>query len=309
MLEFKKAVRKSVPLLVSIASPSGGGKTYSALLLAAGMAGPTGRVGFLDTENGRGTMYEDSPGIKKALPNGYEYAELQAPFSPDRYIQAIKAAEQCGINVLVIDSVTHEWEGIGGCTEIAETKKLRGMPNWALAKKEHKLFVLHCLSSTMHIVFCIRARDKVKIVKVMKNGQEKEEIVPIGITPITEKNFVYEMMVSLMLDEATHCATPIKVPEPLAAFFPGGKLITMEDGRLIAEWNSVGAKVSDAEHLSKRARVAAEGGTEAYRAFFLELTAAQKKLVQPSHEENKFVAEQADVEAKAAQGSDNDPLP
>lgn len=294
--EFQKAVRRAVPMLISISSVSGGGKTYSALLLAAGIAGPNGRVGMLDTENGRGSMYADSPGIQKAMPNGFSIVQMDAPFSPGRYTEAIRSAEAAGLDVLVIDSVTHEWEGLGGCAEIAETKKLKGMPNWALAKKEHKLFMLNCLSSKMHLIFCIRARDKVKIIKV--NGQE--QVVPMGLQPVTEKNFVFEMLVSLQLEEQTHFATAIKVPEPLAHLFPGGRLITVEDGRLIREWNSSGAAFNMSEQIIKRARAAAEDGIGPYEAFFKSLTTSERKALAAEHEANKEIAMSADAAAALA---------
>ena len=259
-LVFKKAHRKAAPLLISLSGVSGSGKTYSALLLAAGLAGPAGRVGFIDTENNRGTMYADSPGIVKALPDGYDIVQLEPPFTPARYIEAISAAEKTGINVLCIDSTSHEWEGTGGCVEIAENNKLRGMPNWSKAKMEHKKFLNHCLSSPMHIIFCLRAREKVKIVEV--NG--KTEVVPIGITAICEKGFVFEQVLSLMLDETTHFAKPVKVPEPLAPLFPQSHLITKQDGERIRQWNDTGSSADPNEQLKKRARAAADEGTTVY---------------------------------------------
>lgn len=306
-LEFVTAVRRSVPLLISISSVSGGGKTYSALLLASGIAGPNGKVGFLDTENGRGTMYADSPGIVKALPDGYVYSRLDPPFSPERYVAKIQAAEKAGINVLVVDSVTHEWEGIGGCTEIAEKNKLRGMPNWSKAKMEHKRFMNQCLSTNMHLIFCIRAREKTKIVK---DANGKETFVPIGVQPVTEKNFVFEMLVSLMLEEQAHFAVPIKVPEPLVQFFPGGKMVTQSDGLHIRQWNDTGRPAAQNEHLIKRSRAAAEQGMAAYTEYFKGLTPVQKKALADSvHEENKKIAAQADAEAQAASETDPAPTP
>jgi len=293
-LEFKKAVRKAAPMLISVASVSGGGKTYSALLMAAGIAGKDGRVGFIDTENGRGSMYVDSPGIVAALPNGYDIMQLDPPFSPERYIEAIVAAEKAGMSVLVIDSTSHEWEGIGDCCEIAEAKKVRGMANWGLAKGEHKRFVNHCLSSSMHIIFCLRARDKVKIMEV--NG--KTEFVPIGLQPIAEKGFVFEALVSLQLDEKTHNVIPIKVPEPLAHLFPGGKMLTAADGERIREWNAGGASLAKNEQLLKRARAAAEEGMAAYLAFHAGLSKADGNTIRalPEHAEFKAIAERVDTE-------------
>jgi hypothetical protein len=290
-MEFRPAVRKASPMMIATSGVSGSGKTYGSLLLAAGIAGPTGKVGFIDTENGRGSMYADSPGIVKALPNGYLIAQLDPPFSPDRYIEAIVAAEKSGVSVLVIDSATHEWEGIGGCAEIAETQKLKGMPNWSKAKMLHKRFMNHCLTSNMHIIFCLRAREKTKIVKV--NG--KEEFVNVGIQPIAEKNFVFEMTVSLHLDEKTHFASPIKVPEPLAHLFPEGKLITKEDGERIRQWNETGSALDPLEQLIKRSRTAAEQGRVKYREFVQSLTPDQKKRFPATiHEQNKKTAEEAD---------------
>jgi hypothetical protein len=297
--QFSTAIRKAVPMIIGLASVSGGGKTYSGLLLAAGLAGPNGKVGMLDTENERGSMYADSPGIVQALPNGFTRTSFDPPFTPARYIQAIVAAEKAGINVLVVDSTSHEWEGIGGCCDIAENNKLRGMPNWALAKMEHKKFTNHVLSSPMHIVLCLRARDKVKFVKD-KNG--KDAIEPIGIQPITEKNLVFELLMSLMLDELTHHAHPIKLPQPLQHLFPKEHLITKADGDAIRNWNETGAVADPHDQLRKRARAAAEEGMARYGEFFEALNNAEKKALRDTtHAENKGVAEKADADRKQAE--------
>jgi hypothetical protein len=149
----------------------------------------------------------------------------------------------------------------------------------------------HCLTSNMHIIFCLRAREKTKIIKV--NG--KEEFVNVGIQPIAEKNFVFEMTVSLQLDEKTHCATPIKVPEPLVHLFPDGKLITKEDGERIRLWNETGSALDPAEHLIKRSQAAAEQGKAKYREFVQSLSPEQKKRFPAAiHETNKKTAEQVE---------------
>lgn len=312
-IEFRKAARRATPMLIGISSVSGGGKTFSALLIAAGLAGPKGRVLMIDTENGRGEMYSDSPGILKALPDGFEYVRFDPPFSPERYTEYIRFAEQSGITVAVVDSFTHEWEGIGGCTEIAEKNPLGRMPNWSKAKMAHKRMLNHLLTSSMHVILCIRAREKVKIFKrgdlmvtnaaaVEQEAQvaEKDTVVSLGLQPITEKNAVFELTVSLQLDERTHHAVPIKVPEPLLPFFPGGRLLTKQDGEAIARWNSGGKTVEDIEQLMKRATTAAHDGVAAYRAFFAALTPEQRKLLKPQSEAMKLIAESADRESADA---------
>jgi hypothetical protein len=245
-----QAARKSIPVLISLSGTSGSGKTYSGLLLAAGIAsGDT--VGMIDTENGRGTLYEDDPGIRAALPNGYRYVPITPPYTPSRYIQALKAMEAAGVKVCVIDSTSHEWEGEGGCCDIADNNKLKGMPNWAMAKREHKKFLAYCLSSPMHIVFCLRARDKVRIVR---DDRGKEQFVAQGIQPIAEKNFVFEMLLSLMFDEATHYYSGLKVPKMLTGMFKGGELATKEHGAAIRKWADGGEMLGPAELLSRLCR-------------------------------------------------------
>ncbi len=294
------AVRKSVPMLISLAGVSGSGKTYSALLLAAGLAGDKGSVGFLDTENGRGSMYADSPGIRAALPNGYEIAEMREPFSPARYTDAVESFEKHGCKVLVIDSMTHEWEGYGGCSDIAENNKLRGMPNWAKAKMEHKRMMNHLLAASMHVIFCLRARDKVKIMKVQKDGRDREEVIPIGLQPIQEKNFTFEMTLSLLLDEKTHRPEVTKCPEPLLHLFRGEQqLITKQMGEKLRQWAEAGAPAQQQQGaLADQALAYASQGTEAYAGFWKTLTGTQQKELLPRHDEFKELGRMADDRAK-----------
>lgn len=288
-----KAARKSVPMLISLSGTSGSGKTFSGLLLAAGMAGADGKVGMIDTENGRGTLYADDPLIMRALPNGYDYVGMESPYSPARYIEALQCLERGGCTVALIDSTTHEWEGDGGCCDIADKNRLKRMPNWIMAKREHRRFLAYALSSPMHIIFCLRAREKVRVVK---NAKGEDVYEPMGIQPITEKNFVFEMLISLLF-EGDHHYSGIKVPGMLQSVFPGGELITPKHGQMIRAWADGGAiKTVPSELLLKRARGVAEEGIEAYRQFFSELTQAQKREIGEHHEQLKAIAKSRDEE-------------
>ncbi|WP_020471491.1 AAA family ATPase [Zavarzinella formosa] len=292
------AKRKAVPMLISLAGVSGSGKTYSALLLAAGLAGK-GSVGFLDTENGRGSMYADSPGIMAALPDGYEIAEMKEPFAPTRYSVAVEDFEKHGCKVLVIDSMTHEWEGHGGCSDIAENNKMKGTPNWILAKREHKRMMNCLLASGMHLIFCLRAREKIK---VMKDANSKDQFVPIGLQPIQEKNFTFEMTLSLLLEEGTHRPIVTKCPEPLLPLFAGElPLVTKEMGRKLRAWSEGGAPAEEnPDVLFKQGTEYAAQGTVSYTDFWETLTGKQKKLLLPKHDENKELARMADERQKPA---------
>lgn len=104
-MSFQKALRQQAKLRLALTGPSGSGKTYSALLIAQGLA-PGGRIALLDTERGSGALY--------AHLTDYDVATFAPPFTPERYVQFVRDAEAAGYDVLIIDSLSHEWAGAGG---------------------------------------------------------------------------------------------------------------------------------------------------------------------------------------------------
>jgi len=100
---YRKAERRKAKLRLAITGPAGSGKTYSALLIAFGIGGKTA---LLDTENGSGDLYS-------AL-GDYDICSISAPFTVQKYIDAIKSAEQAGYDILILDSISAEWAGSGG---------------------------------------------------------------------------------------------------------------------------------------------------------------------------------------------------
>jgi hypothetical protein len=224
VIQIREAKREGARLVVGIAGVSGSGKTFTALQLAFGLAnGDAGKVGFLDTENRRGSLYADS------LPAPFLIGDLFAPFSPQRYVDAILQFQKAGVEVLVIDSVTHEWEGVGGCEEIANNTTSR-IANWKLAKAEHKKFMNALLQCNMHIVACIRAREKVDF-------SDPKNPRPLGVQPIQEKNFMFEMTASVMMHDAGRRQTVLKCPAELVDILGrGSDYITSDDGRKLRAW-------------------------------------------------------------------------
>ena len=311
------AVREKIPILMAIYGPTGSGKTFSGLLVAAGLAGPHGVVGMLDAENKRGSLYSDDPDICAAMPGGkYKRVDIASPYSPARYIEALKALEAAGVTVALIDSTTHEWAGEGGCCDIASKNKLGGMDNWALAKINHKKFMAFCLSSQMNIIFCLRAHEKVKPVKagdyVSPDSDERYEkagVIPLGMLPDTEKNLIYEVLISLRVEDGTHFATPIKVPKMLSHVFSGKKLLSKADGEAIRQWNERGLPADEYEQTRKRSRAAATEGMAAYKAFWESILPKVRKALVSEHEENKRIAEQADTDRKAAESAEDSAEP
>lgn len=305
ILNIQEARREGARLLVFLAGVSGSGKTYTALQLAYGMANGNGKkIGFLDTESGRGRLYADE------LPGSFLYAEMQPPFSPARYVQAIQEFADAGVEVLVIDSGSHEYEGIGGIQDIAEAGNPR-LPNWNKAKGEHKKFMSAMLASPMHIILCLRAREKAKPEKQIVDGREKTVYVDMGLQPITEKNVMFEATVSLMLHDQGHRQEVVKCPAALGDIMGRGHgYLTMADGKALRAWVD-GAKQLDpqVEHSRGILKLAAEQGMAALQKAWGEISKAHQKAIgggKGCPADLKASAEAFDAQRLAAQSSEPD---
>lgn len=278
---IETAKREGAKVVIGLAGTSGSGKTYSAIQLGYGLAERVGKhLGFLDTENRRGRLYSD------ILPNKdqFQICDFVPPFSPERYIEAIRAFEQSGVRVLVIDSVTHEWEGTGGCEEIATAGDPK-VARWNKAKLEHKRFMNALLQSSMDIIVCIRAREKVD----MKNPRE---IKSLGIQPVTEKNFMFEMTASVMMHDEGRSQEVLKCPEALRGIMGrGNDYLTIQDGEAIRQWIDGGTPINrDLDHYRADLANASEGGVEALRAAWEAIPAKLKTELKPALEQFKAAA-------------------
>lgn len=261
--EFKPAVRENVKLLIGLAGASGAGKTKSALELATGLS-PSGKIGFLDTEARRGLHY--------ASEYRFFHSDMRPPFGPERFTDGIKSAEDAGMEVCIIDSASHEYDGEGGIMELADqlaegtpkpgienprkpsepdgwrdwlVKPVTSPGNWKEPKLAHKKMMNSLLQARCHIIFCLRADEKIRIMKPgdeMPDGSKarKTEIIPMGWVPICEKRFMFEMTLSLTLrpDDPgkPQFDLPHKMQDQHRHMFPRGEFITREAGRLMAEW-------------------------------------------------------------------------
>lgn len=266
VIQIRKAQREGARLVIGLAGVSGSGKTYTAIQLAYGLANKqAGKVGFLDTENRRGSLYADS------LPEQFLIGDLYAPFSPQRYIDAIHEFQAAKVEVLVIDSVTHEWEGSGGCEEIATNTTSR-MADWKRAKAEHKRFMNALLQSDMHIIVCIRAREKVDFT----NPREPRSL---GVQPIQEKNFMFEMTASLMLWDAGKRQQILKCPDELLPIFGrGSDYVTADDGAALRAWVDGGKQLDPSvEHYRNMLLSVTEKGLDALSAEWAKTPAKVRK--------------------------------
>lgn len=241
---FRKATRDNVNLLIGLIAPSGGGKTYTALRLASGMSGDK-PFAFIDTEAGRGKHYADQ--------FNFDYAELKPPFSPDRYADAIIAAEKAGYGVCVVDSMSHEWAGEGGILDMqeAEIDRMSGgdwkkaeraqMASWIKPKGHHKKMMQRLLQVRMHLILCFRAEEKTEPGTDEKGRFKmlpKKSLTGVdGWMPTTEKSLPFELTCSvLLLPSSPGVPKHIKVGQQHIIMFPQDRCIDEESGKLIARW-------------------------------------------------------------------------
>lgn len=224
-MQLIKATRKKAKLRLNISGPSGSGKTFSALLMAKGLIGDWGKIAVIDTENGSASLYEHL--------GPFLTIDLQAPFSPERYIEAIDICLTAGIECIILDSSSHEWEGVGGCIEsnekLAQTKfKGNTWSAWSVTTPRHDAFVQKVLQCPVHIITCTRS----KMETVMTDDKKVKKL---GMKDIQRQGWEYELTVSLNLDRDTHTAIASKdrteVFEKMEPF-----VITEATGRLIREW-------------------------------------------------------------------------
>ena len=228
--------REAVYLSAILAGPGGAGKSYSALLLASGLAGK-GLVVVIDTEVKPITLYADEFKFKRIA--------LVKPFTASRYRDAIRAAATLKPAVLIVDSATHEWMGSGGVLRQLDSwqENHARAPQflfWKDATPQHDRFVDALTGQRFHVIVCCRGREKF-VVESQLGDDGRKHLVPksIGLRPLQRKDFRYDFMLSIVID-SDHKARPLTDTTKLFRDWESRPL-TIEDGRALARWASTGA--------------------------------------------------------------------
>jgi hypothetical protein len=234
-MAFTKAVRKKSKLRLGITGPSGAGKTIGALLIAKGLGG---KIALLDTEKGSAQLYADDPKWNVE----FDADDLNPPYTPEAFIKKVQEAEQAGYNVLIIDSTTHEWSGVGGCLELVdEIARARYKGNswsaWNDVTPRHRAFIDTILRSSLHII--VTMRSKTETAQVEENGRKK--VVKLGMKAEQRDGFEYELTVILDVQHESNYALPSKDRTGLFAGKDPFK-ISEQTGIMLREWLESGAE-------------------------------------------------------------------
>ena len=240
--QFRPAKTSEAKPLIGIYAESGAGKTYSALLLAKGFAGDMSTVGMIETESGRGEVFADD-----ALVGGFNVLSLRDDFSPKAYGAAIDAAGKAGLQVLIVDSASHEWEGAGGVLGMAAENQAAGKKGpivWQKPKMDHQReFMLKLMQTPVPLVIvCMRAKYPMK--EIIKDGKKEWSRSEV-LEPKQADDILFEMMVHgwVSQDHKFHVTKYTK--ESFKQVFVDGEAITVETGKRLKSWSSSSIKAID----------------------------------------------------------------
>lgn len=240
-MQLQKATRKKVKLRLGLSAVAGGGKTFSALLLAKGLVGSWEKIAVIDTENGSASLYSHL--------GAFNTIELTAPYTPERYVEAINACEKAGMNVIIIDSITHEWEGEGGILQIADSMQGNNFVKWGILTPRHQVFINKILQSKCHVITTVRRKQDYEMTK---DSSGKTKVEKAGLKEVTREGWEYEVTVNLNIDSYHQCTaskdrTGLFMDKP--AF-----IITEQTGEQIKNWCENGVdEIQEAKSRLKEA--------------------------------------------------------
>lgn len=241
-MAFVKAKREKIWVKVLLSSPSGGGKSYSALRLAKGLVSKTGGPGiaYIGTEGSRDKYYSDD--------FDYDLLQIEDPYLPEKYVEAIDEAIDAGYQVLIIDSLSHEWKTLN---DIHDKMPGNSFTNWGKLKPRHRAFMEKILYSPIHVIATARGKDEWVLEE--KNGKQVPK--KIGLGAQQDKDISYEYSVSLQIAQDTHIASADKDNTKL---FDGRyEVLTEKDGVRLYEWANKGEAPAQMPKMSDPANIEA----------------------------------------------------
>ena len=234
MFSFETVERKKVKLKIGLTGPSGAGKTYSAIQLAKGIASSGDKIAFLDTENGSAAYYSHLAKFK--------HENFKPPYTPERFIEAIEYCVGAGFEVMVVDSISHEWAGKGGCLEMVELVKAQhnikmDMQAWKYITPKHNAFIDALRDSDIHLIGCIRSKQEYEL---EKNDRGKVEVKKLGLKGVQREGMDYEFGVVFDVN-MSHFASSSKDRTSLFTSREPFQ-ITPETGKELMAWADEGAE-------------------------------------------------------------------
>lgn len=271
-MQLQKAQRNKAKIKIGLQGASGSGKTMSALLLGYGLCNSWEKIAVIDSENNSAHLYSHL--------GGYNVIGISAPFNPEKYIEALALAVKAGMEVVIIDSISHEWEGVGGIIDLHGSMAGNSFTNWNKITPRHNAFVNAILQSPVHVLATIRTKQDYVLVE--KNGKQVPE--KVGLKGITRDGMDYELTIVFDLD-IKHNATVSKDRTGIFSNEAEFK-ITTEVGRKILDWCNTGESLDmpskrniQAEELSLQEKISSTKTVEELLSLYkIQSPAIQKQF-------------------------------
>ena len=265
MDEFRivRAERTQARLRLAYQGPSGSGKTATTLLVAKGMVAALAvrgklpahldgvYIGVLDTERDSAKLYSH------LVP--FDTLVLEPPYSPKRYLGALRALERVGYPIIIVDQITHEWFGPGGVLSmVAESKATNEFARWNGPSQEHEAFIDGMLQSPAHIMATMRAKTEWVLEEKEVNGRMKKVVTQIGMQAKQREGTEYEFTAAFDLAKPSNIATCLKTRMELFTVGESAGVMGAAWGEKLIEWvYSAKALEAKAPEISPEARALA----------------------------------------------------
>ncbi len=219
-MQLRKSERSKAKIKMALQGPSGAGKTLSALLIAQGLTnGNLAKVAIIDTENGSADLYSHL--------GNYNVLTLESPHSPERYMEAIDVCLNAGMEVIILDSISHAWDYL---IDYHSSLPGNSFTNWAKITPRQKAFVDKILQCNAHIISTMRVKQDYVLSE--KNGKMVPE--KVGLKAIQRDEISYEFTIVFDID-SKHFAVSSKDRTQL---FEGKPPFTINTstGKKILDW-------------------------------------------------------------------------
>lgn len=322
-------IHDPLTIALGISGGSGTGKTFTSLRVARGMAEMiTGRkgapIGYVDTENKRALHY------KAAFPEmaHFDFTAINEAgdlvgFGPERWIEVIDAAEAAEMPVLIFDSFSHAWEGVGGVLDLhaqvldrlvqEAEKRAQGRYNidpakysqlaWAEVKPRYRRLIDRIVRAKTNIIICTRAKpvmqqgfgDKAKNARPTKTRR-----ADVPWDPASDGDLMFEMTAMVILDpSAPGCPVyQIKVADQFKNLLDPRQPMSEATGAAMAEWAKGQGGAQAQKEVMDRAREKARAGTATFTEWWKsDEGKLARNIVRPIMPEIQEICASADAEA------------
>lgn len=321
-------INDPLTLAIGLSGGSGTGKTYTALSMARGISEvvtgkPGGPIGYVDTENRRALHYKSAfPEMMHYDMKAVDNAGKMIGFGPERWISVIDSAEAAGLPVVILDSFSHAWEGVGGVLDLQaqvldkltggddSKKNQRSQLAWAEVKPRYRRLIDRIVRAKTNIIICTRAKPVMQTgfgsnAKNARATKTRREDVPWD--PASDGDLMFEMTTMVILDPSApgHPIHQIKVADQFKSLLDRRTPMGVETGRAMATWAKGQGNAQAQKELLDAARNVARNGKDAFTAHWQSLGKPDRAIVNTIMDELQQIALDAD---KVQSVDDEDPF-